>query len=155
MNSYVENCNKTSPVPTNRYAHADSGVCKLEPACEARVTLRAYRHPPCPRPKHVPPIPAGGAFRTPIWCILTPGLTPMRGSIPLWHSVVVHTCRTRVRRQGQRHQLPRCCQRCISCGSNFTWSRGVTVSTLDSESSDRGSNPRGTSRSLAQASIRT
>ena len=25
------------------------------------------------------------------------------------------------------------------------WSRGVTVSTLDSESSDRGSNPRGTS----------
>ena len=26
----------------------------------------------------------------------------------------------------------------------FTWSRGVTVSTLDSESSDRGSNPRGT-----------
>ena len=26
----------------------------------------------------------------------------------------------------------------------FRWSRGVTVSTLDSESSDRGSNPRGT-----------
>ena len=25
-----------------------------------------------------------------------------------------------------------------------SWSRGVTVSTLDSESSDRGSNPRGT-----------
>ena len=24
----------------------------------------------------------------------------------------------------------------------FTWPRGVTVSTLDSESSDRGSNPR-------------
>ena len=31
------------------------------------------------------------------------------------------------------------------------WSRGVTVSTLDSESSARGSNPRGTSCSLAQA----
>ena len=27
---------------------------------------------------------------------------------------------------------------------NINWSRGVTVSTLDSESSDRGSNPRGT-----------
>ena len=26
----------------------------------------------------------------------------------------------------------------------INWSRGVTVSTLDSESSDRGSNPRGT-----------
>ena len=26
----------------------------------------------------------------------------------------------------------------------FNWSRGVTVSTLDSESSDRSSNPRGT-----------
>ena len=29
-------------------------------------------------------------------------------------------------------------------GSNPKWSRGVTVSTLDSESSDRGSNPRET-----------
>ena len=27
-------------------------------------------------------------------------------------------------------------------GQSLTWSRGVTVSTLDSESSDRGSNPR-------------
>ena len=29
--------------------------------------------------------------------------------------------------------------------TSISWSRGVTVSTLDSESSDRGSNPRGTS----------
>ena len=35
------------------------------------------------------------------------------------------------------------------------WSRGVTVSTLDSESSDRGSNPRGTSLPVAAASVIT
>ena len=34
-----------------------------------------------------------------------------------------------------------------------TWSRGVTVSTLDSESSDRGSNPRGTSLVLICTSM--
>ena len=46
--------------------------------------------PPCPCPKHMPAIPACGAFRIPIWCIPTPGLTPIRGSIPLWHPVVVN-----------------------------------------------------------------
>ena len=49
------------------------------------VTPRA--HAPSIR---MPPIPAGGAFRTPIWCIPTLGLIPIRGSIPLWHSVVVN-----------------------------------------------------------------
>ena len=34
--------------------------------------------------------------------------------------------------------------------SGDPWSRGVTVSTLDSESSDRGSNPRGTSMHMGQ-----
>ena len=33
---------------------------------------------------------------------------------------------------------------------NIIWSRGVTVSTLDSESSDRCSNPRGTSSQQAE-----
>ena len=158
MYPYLENCNKTSPVSTNRYAHADSGVCKLEPACEARVTLRTC--------VSSPPVPTPQAYAThPCWrCIPHPNLVhsnPWFDSHPWVHSTLAlsrrqsHTCRTRVRRQGQRHQLSRCCQRCISCGSNFTWSRGVTVSTLDSESGDRGANPRGTSRSLAQASIRT
>ena len=32
----------------------------------------------------------------------------------------------------------------LSKCANLNWSRGVTVRTLDSESSDRGSNPRGT-----------
>ena len=31
---------------------------------------------------------------------------------------------------------------CICCLQQSQWPRGVTVSTLDSESSDRGSNPR-------------
>ena len=30
----------------------------------------------------------------------------------------------------------------VSLGESLAWPRGVTVSTLDSESSDRGSNPR-------------
>ena len=45
------------------------------------------------------------------------------------------------------------------CGGSFSklrinWSRGVTVSTLDSESSDRGSNPRGTFSSRCEDSRR-
>ena len=35
------------------------------------------------------------------------------------------------------------------------WSRGVTVSTLDSESSDRGSNPHGTFLQAEQKPIET
>ena len=35
------------------------------------------------------------------------------------------------------------------------WSRGVTASTLDSESSDRGSNPRGTFLQAEQKPIET
>ena len=30
----------------------------------------------------------------------------------------------------------------VSLGESWAWPRGVTVSTLDSESSDRGANPR-------------
>ena len=36
-----------------------------------------------------------------------------------------------------------------------TWSYGVTVSTLDSESSDRGSNPRRTLSKFARARLKT
>ena len=39
--------------------------------------------------------------------------------------------------------------------TSISWSRGVTVSTLDSEASDRGSNPRGTSCPLRLLSFPT
>ena len=59
----------------------------------------------------MPPIPACGAFRIPIWRFPTLGLIPIRGSIPLWHSIVVNPTPVGLGSDGpppgQRHQLPR------------------------------------------------
>ena len=47
---------------------------------------------------------------------------------------------------GLRHRAHACHMQALSVPVKFlnNWSRGVTASTLDSESSDRVSNPRGT-----------
>ena len=56
----------------------------------------------------MPPIPACGAFRIPIWRFPTLGLIPIRGSIPLWHSIVVNPTPVGLGSDGpppgQRHQ---------------------------------------------------
>ena len=54
--------------------------------------------------------------------------------------------KSRVQRPGKEGKLERV---------EDNWSRGVTVSTLDSESSDRGSNPRGTFLQAEQKPIET
>ena len=54
------------------------------------------------------------------------------------HQPIVHVC---VRGRGWRARPAKECTE-FPCLQVHNWPRGVTVSTLDSESSDRGSNPR-------------
>ena len=58
-------------------------------------------------------------------------------------SIVDQACRMYIHSTpGVQIQLSHCYQFCKRIQSVASWPHGVTVSTLDSESSDRGSNPR-------------
>jgi hypothetical protein len=64
-----------------------------------------------------------------------PGLMPPR-------SALIHQCLSAGR--AAQHVCTPKAPACVRAqnAANFNWPRGVTVGTLDSESSDRGSNPR-------------